>query len=67
MEKINGLSWEAFIQCFGNVVEHGPIVAGAIWGQRPFSNAAELHHAVCDFLDKLPCIGKQVFVAVKSV
>ena len=56
MDEINAneLSWESFIQRFGNVVEHGPIVAGAVWGQRPFSNAKELHQAMCDFIDTLP-------------
>ncbi|XP_038067058.1 2-oxo-4-hydroxy-4-carboxy-5-ureidoimidazoline decarboxylase-like [Patiria miniata] len=59
MDEVNSLSWEAFIQRFGNVIEHGPIVAGAIWTQRPFSDARELHRAVCGFLDTLPSTGKE--------
>ena len=57
MDEINHLSWEPFIGRFGNVVEHGPIVAGAIWGQRPFSDVKDFHRAVCEFLDGLTIEG----------
>ncbi|XP_033633729.1 2-oxo-4-hydroxy-4-carboxy-5-ureidoimidazoline decarboxylase-like [Asterias rubens] len=59
MDEINALSWEPFIQQFGNVVEHGRIVAGAIWGLRPFADTKALHEAVCEFMDSLPPNGKE--------
>ncbi len=58
MDEINTLSWEPFIQHFGNVVEHGRIVAGAIWEKRPFASPAALHEAVCEFMDTLPQNGE---------
>ncbi|XP_038067045.1 2-oxo-4-hydroxy-4-carboxy-5-ureidoimidazoline decarboxylase-like [Patiria miniata] len=58
MEYINRLSFDDFIELFGNVIEHGKLVAGAIWARRPFYDAGNIWEAVCEFLDALPLQGK---------
>ncbi|XP_038067026.1 2-oxo-4-hydroxy-4-carboxy-5-ureidoimidazoline decarboxylase-like [Patiria miniata] len=58
MEYINRLPFDDFIELFGNVIERGKIVAGAIWARRPFYDAGNIWEAVCEFLDALPLQGK---------
>ena len=42
---------------FGNVVEHCPLAAGAVWASRPFSDVNDIHECVSTFLDSLPYHG----------
>ena len=66
MDEINRLPWEHFMQRFGNVVEHGPIVAGAVWARRPFASREDLHRALCEFLDQMSDEGKEFVYRVVS-
>lgn len=59
MNQVNLLNYEEFINRFGNVIEHCPISAAAIWKNRPFQNIYDLHENICKFVDQLPDIGKE--------
>ncbi|XP_038066994.1 uncharacterized protein LOC119737006 [Patiria miniata] len=59
VKELNTLSWDAFIQRFGNVVERGAVVASAAWSKRPFANIKALHAAFCEFMDSLSQSGKE--------
>lgn len=54
---VNGLSYEEFVDIFGNVVEKCPIVAAAVWSERPFRCPGALEAAFNDFIDLLPQSG----------
>ncbi|ODM98283.1 2-oxo-4-hydroxy-4-carboxy-5-ureidoimidazoline decarboxylase [Orchesella cincta] len=58
-EQLAGMSYEDFIQIFGNVIEHCAICSAAVWAKRPFYNLKELHSAICTFVDELPKIGRE--------
>ncbi|XP_041455954.1 2-oxo-4-hydroxy-4-carboxy-5-ureidoimidazoline decarboxylase-like [Lytechinus variegatus] len=59
LEAVNQQGYEEFIQNFTNIVEHGMLIAGAVWSYRPFRNLDHLHQCFCDFMDSLPAAGKQ--------
>jgi len=59
MSQVNGLNYEEFIDYFGNIIEHCPICAAAVWKNRPFQNINELHDNICKFVDQLSDIGKE--------
>ena len=61
MNQVNLLNYEEFINRFGNVIEHCPISAAAIWKNRPFQNIYDLHENICKFVDQLPDIGDLSF------
>ena len=50
LAAVNGLDYEEFIEVFGNVIEHCPVIAAAVWSYRPFSTAEALHEAVCQVI-----------------
>lgn len=53
----NDLSYEEFVHIFGNVVEKCPIVAAAVWSERPFLSLTALEAAINQFIDVLPQSG----------
>ena len=55
---VNVLPYEDFVNILGNVVEKCPIVAAAVWSERPFVNFTALEAAVSDFIDALPESGE---------
>ncbi|KAM8881364.1 2-oxo-4-hydroxy-4-carboxy-5-ureidoimidazoline decarboxylase [Synchiropus picturatus] len=55
----NSLSYEDFVETFGNVVEKCPMVAAAVWSDRPFVSVTELEDAIGRFIDALPESGKE--------
>ncbi|KAL1006506.1 hypothetical protein UPYG_G00073220 [Umbra pygmaea] len=59
LASVNSLSYEDFVEVFGNVVEKCPIVAAAVWSRRPFSSLADLEASYNDFIDTLPESGKE--------
>ena len=63
MSQVNGLNYEEFIDYFGNIIEHCPICAAAVWKNRPFQNINELHDNICKFVDQLSDIGDSSFIA----
>lgn len=54
----NDLSYEEFVNIFGNVVEKCPIVAAAVWSKRPFLSSTALQAAINEFIDILPQSGR---------
>ncbi|XP_041924720.1 2-oxo-4-hydroxy-4-carboxy-5-ureidoimidazoline decarboxylase [Alosa sapidissima] len=59
ISSANSLSYEDFVDIFGNVVEKNPLIAAAIWSHRPFANLSELEARIVEFIDKLPESGKE--------
>lgn len=55
---VNDLSYEEFVNIFGNVVEKCPIVAAAVWSARPFLSFPALEAAINEFIDVLPQSGR---------
>lgn len=56
---LNSLSYEEFVNIFGNVVEKCPLITAAVWSKRPFSNLSALEAALYEFIDALPDSGKE--------
>ncbi|KAM3860490.1 2-oxo-4-hydroxy-4-carboxy-5-ureidoimidazoline decarboxylase [Diretmus argenteus] len=56
---VNALSYEDFVNIFGNVVEKCPLVAAAVWSLRPFASLAALEAAISEFIEALPESGKE--------
>ncbi|KAJ8246205.1 hypothetical protein GJAV_G00264900 [Gymnothorax javanicus] len=56
---VNSLSYEEFLEIFGNVVEKCPLVAAAVWSQRPFTSVGDIETAIADFISSLPNSGKE--------
>lgn len=61
ISAVNDLSFEEFVNIFGNVVEKCPIVAAAVWSERPFQSFTALERAINDFIDLLPQSGTHFF------
>ncbi|XP_044633040.1 putative 2-oxo-4-hydroxy-4-carboxy-5-ureidoimidazoline decarboxylase [Equus asinus] len=59
MEKVNSMDFGEFVDVFGNVVERCPLIAAAIWSQRPFSDLEDLEKHFFAFIDALPQSGQE--------
>ncbi|KAJ8283525.1 hypothetical protein COCON_G00023750 [Conger conger] len=59
VSAVNSLSFEEFVEIFGNVVEKCPLVAAAVWSQRPFTSLGDIEAAIADFIDGLSDSGKE--------
>uniref|UniRef100_A0A3Q3VP45 2-oxo-4-hydroxy-4-carboxy-5-ureidoimidazoline decarboxylase n=1 Tax=Mola mola TaxID=94237 RepID=A0A3Q3VP45_MOLML len=57
LATVNALSYEDFVDAFGNVVEKCPLVAAAVWSKRPFATLTALEAALGEFIDALPPSG----------
>lgn len=55
---VNVLSYEDFVDVFGNVVEKCPLIPAAVWSCRPFVSVKALEAAINEFIDALPESGK---------
>ena len=58
MGEVRTYDAEAFITKFGGVIEHCPMIAASVWAQGPFTDAHDLHQAICRLLDSMPSIGE---------
>lgn len=67
ISAVNYLSFEEFVNIFGNVVEKSPMVAAAVWSQRPFLSFTALEAAINEFIDLLPQSGINIFELTLSV
>uniref|UniRef100_A0A3P9KYK5 2-oxo-4-hydroxy-4-carboxy-5-ureidoimidazoline decarboxylase n=1 Tax=Oryzias latipes TaxID=8090 RepID=A0A3P9KYK5_ORYLA len=56
---VNVLSYEDFVDVFGNVVEKCPLIPAAVWSCRPFVSVKALEAAINEFIDALPESGKE--------
>ncbi|EPQ14565.1 2-oxo-4-hydroxy-4-carboxy-5-ureidoimidazoline decarboxylase [Myotis brandtii] len=54
MEKVNSMDFGEFVDVFGNVIERCPLIAAAVWSQRPFSDLEDLEKHFSAFIDALP-------------
>ncbi|XP_078400980.1 2-oxo-4-hydroxy-4-carboxy-5-ureidoimidazoline decarboxylase [Cetorhinus maximus] len=59
MRAVNSMSYEEFVDVFGNVIEKCPLIAAAVWADRPFSSVSALEKSIGDFIDSLPRSGKE--------
>ncbi|XP_028288450.1 2-oxo-4-hydroxy-4-carboxy-5-ureidoimidazoline decarboxylase [Parambassis ranga] len=59
ISAVNALSYEDFVNLFGNVVEKCPIITAAVWSRRPFVGLKALEAAISEFIDDLPESGKE--------
>uniref|UniRef100_A0A8C0T904 2-oxo-4-hydroxy-4-carboxy-5-ureidoimidazoline decarboxylase n=1 Tax=Canis lupus familiaris TaxID=9615 RepID=A0A8C0T904_CANLF len=59
IEKVNSMDFGEFVDVFGNVIERCPLIAAAVWSQRPFSNLEDLEKHFFDFIDALPQSGRE--------
>ncbi|GCC27401.1 hypothetical protein chiPu_0005825, partial [Chiloscyllium punctatum] len=59
MQAVNSMSYEQFIDVFGNVIEKCPLIAAAVWTKRPFPSVSALEQNFADFIDSLPRSGKE--------
>ena len=67
MEKVNSMDFGEFVDVFGNVVERCPLIAAAVWSQRPFSNSEDLEKHFFAFIDALPQSGKASALDAESL
>ncbi|CAK6443026.1 unnamed protein product [Pipistrellus nathusii] len=59
MEKVNSMDFGEFVDVFGNVIERCPLIAAAVWSQRPFSGLEDLEKHFSAFIDALPQSGQE--------
>ncbi|XP_032735853.1 putative 2-oxo-4-hydroxy-4-carboxy-5-ureidoimidazoline decarboxylase [Lontra canadensis] len=59
IEKVNSMDFGEFVDVFGNVIERCPLIAAAVWSQRPFSNLEDLEKHFFAFIDDLPQSGQE--------
>ncbi|XP_073750403.1 putative 2-oxo-4-hydroxy-4-carboxy-5-ureidoimidazoline decarboxylase [Callorhinus ursinus] len=59
IEKVNSMDFGEFVDVFGNVIERCPLIAAAVWSQRPFSNLEDLEKHFFAFIDALPQSGQE--------
>ena len=58
IEKVNSMDLGEFVDVFGNVTERCPLIAAAVWSQRPLSDLEDLEKHFFAFIDALPQSGK---------
>ncbi|XP_047205023.1 2-oxo-4-hydroxy-4-carboxy-5-ureidoimidazoline decarboxylase [Girardinichthys multiradiatus] len=59
ISAVNALSYEDFVNIFGNVVEKCPLITAAVWTSRPFISLNALEATINEFIDALPESGKE--------
>ncbi|XP_066500741.1 2-oxo-4-hydroxy-4-carboxy-5-ureidoimidazoline decarboxylase [Hoplias malabaricus] len=59
ISTVNALTYEEFMEIFGNIVEKCPLIPAAIWSQRPFKGVSEIETRIFDFIDCLPESGRE--------
>ncbi|XP_010622257.1 putative 2-oxo-4-hydroxy-4-carboxy-5-ureidoimidazoline decarboxylase [Fukomys damarensis] len=57
IEEVNSVDFGEFVDVFGNVIERCPLIAAAVWSQRPFSDLENLEKHFFAFSDALPQSG----------
>lgn len=58
ISAVNALTYEAFVELFGNVVEKCPIISAAIWSHRPFKDLTDIEAHITEFIHSLSDSGK---------
>ena len=57
ISELNSLNFEDFISKIGNVVEHCPVLAAALWKYRPFLSLEDLMNKMKEIIQSLPLSG----------
>lgn len=63
---VNALTYEEFVNLFGNVVEKCPIISAEIWSHRPFKDLADIEAHIMGFIHSLPDSGNFCFINLTS-
>ena len=66
ISQLNSLDFEDFISLTGNVVEHCPVLAGALWKHRPFLSFEDLMSKLKEIIQSLPISGTLQFLYRKN-
>ena len=56
--KINCLNFEDFTEHLKNVIEHCPVLAAALWKQKPFDSVSHMVSEMAKIVSALPLSGK---------
>ncbi|EHH28916.1 Putative 2-oxo-4-hydroxy-4-carboxy-5-ureidoimidazoline decarboxylase, partial [Macaca mulatta] len=67
IEKVNSMDFGEFVDVFGNVIERCPLIAAAVWSQRPFSDLEDLKKHFFAFIDALPQSAQELRTALGEV
>ncbi|EAX08423.1 ureidoimidazoline (2-oxo-4-hydroxy-4-carboxy-5-) decarboxylase [Homo sapiens] len=59
IEKVNSMDLGEFVDVFGNATERCPLIAAAVWSQRPFSDLEDLEKHFFAFIDALAQSGQE--------
>ncbi|XP_002748961.1 putative 2-oxo-4-hydroxy-4-carboxy-5-ureidoimidazoline decarboxylase [Callithrix jacchus] len=59
IEKVNSMDFGEFVDVFGNVIERCPLIAAAVWSQRPFLDLEDLQKHFFAVIDALPQSGQE--------
>ena len=57
IEEVNELCLDDFVTLFGNIIEHCPVLAAAVWYHIPFRSPSHLLSVVDDVVQRLPVEG----------
>lgn len=55
---VNAMDLDEFVEFFGNIIEHCPVLSAALWYHRPFRSPARFMEAMDDIVDRLPVEGE---------
>lgn len=58
INAVNALTYEEFVELFGNVVEKCPIISAAIWSHRPFKDLTDIEAHITEFIHSLSDSGR---------
>ena len=60
LHDLNQMSQDEFVSVLGEVFEHTPKIAEAVWQQRPFATVADLHQDMIDVVKNSFSIDEQL-------
>lgn len=58
--EVNSLSYEDFIDTFGNVVEKCPLIAAVVWERRPFRSVQDMQTVFEKTIDEITIEGNNL-------
>ena len=64
--KINCLNFEDFTEHLKNVIEHCPVLAAALWKQKPFDSVSHMVSEMAKIVSALPLSGK-IYIYIKKI
>ena len=66
-DVMNSWSYEEFTSILGNVVEHCPVIAAAVWSNRPYTTIHHLQQEFSTTIDQLPLTGNYTTIIEPSI